>query len=111
MGALSRAGTVPRMAALLLVALLPEVVLPDPLSLTVAASPEVWEPAPDRPGPLPAPLSKYCPSVSGHAKDSAEWKRVRTVLAPAGMVGSAAEPSKAQSASWVGQAAALVALV
>ncbi len=61
-GALSRAGTEPRTAALLdLVAPLPpEVVLPEPLSLTVACSPAVCEPLPARPGPLPAPLSKYC---------------------------------------------------
>jgi hypothetical protein len=64
-GALSRAGTAPRMAALLELVELPlEVLVPEPPSLVEAESPAHCEPLPFRPGPLPAPSVKYCTTVS-----------------------------------------------
>lgn len=62
-GAMSRAGTEPRMAALLdeVDEPAPVPVVESPPSVKVGSSvPASCEPAPLRPGPLPAPFSKYC---------------------------------------------------
>lgn len=85
--------------------------LPEPV-VGEAASPAHWEPAPLRPGPLPAPFSKYYfflgQSVSGCFMIQRIVERGKlTFLAAAGISGSSSE-STSQSSSLGGQSWALV---